>query len=99
MNITVKTIKRNFGFKGIEANDLIIGIPLLFTCIILFALTPLKLVALIMFIIGAFLLVPLSVSKKNRMYKVFILIVIYVLRNKNFVYSKGSEKLNETKAE
>ena len=38
MYITVKSIKRNLGFKGIEVSDIIIALPILILFIILFCL-------------------------------------------------------------
>ena len=87
MYITVKTIKRDLGFKGIELTDVIIGFPILTICILMFSLTTYKIEAIILFIIGAFLLLPINVSKKNRMYKVLILVFNYWFRIKKYVYS------------
>ena len=41
MYITVKSIKRNLGFKGIEVSDIIIALPILILFIVLFCFTPL----------------------------------------------------------
>ena len=40
--------------------------------------------------IGIFSLLPIKVSKKNRMYKVIILIINYLIRNKIFVYKEST---------
>lgn len=92
MYITVKSIKRNLGFKGIEIPDIIIALPIIIIFIILFAFTPLKIPALIFLMIGVFCLLPINVSKKNRMYKVLILIFQYIFRTKIFVYQKDNIK-------
>ena len=42
MYITVKSIKRDLGFKGIEVSDIVIGLPMILLFIILFCFTPLK---------------------------------------------------------
>ena len=38
--------------------------------------------------LGIFSLLPINVSKKNRMYKVVILVVKYLFRTKIYVYKK-----------
>lgn len=88
MYITVKTIKRNLGFKGIELNDILIGFPMITIFVLMFALTSMKIPALVLLVIGVFLLLPISVSKKNRMYKILILVFEYIIRTKTFIYSK-----------
>lgn len=88
MYIVVNSLKRNLGFKGIEINDLLIGVPIIFICIILFIFTTFKIGALVLFMIGIFMLLPISVSKKNRMYKVIALMFKYLFRKKTYIYSK-----------
>jgi len=88
MYIVVNSLKRNLGFKGIEINDLLIGIPIIFICIVLFIFTTFKIGALVLFMIGIFMLLPISVSKKNRMYKVIALMFKYLFRKKTYIYSK-----------
>ncbi|MDO5568579.1 MAG: hypothetical protein Q4G04_00500 [bacterium] len=93
MYITLKTIKRNLGFKGIEVSDIVIALPLIILFIILFAFTPLKIFSLVLLMIGIFCLLPINVSKKNRMYKVLVLIFKYIFRTKIYVYTnKNIEK-------
>lgn len=88
MYITLKTIKRNLGFKGIEISDIIIAFPLVILFIIIFCFTRFKIPAIIFLMLGIFCLLPISVSKKNRMYKVLLLIFKYITRNKIYVYQK-----------
>lgn len=90
--ITVKTIKRNIGFKGIEIADIVIGFPLVAICVILFTLTPLKMPALVLLMVGIFLLLPISVSKKNRMYKVLFLLFQFIVKTKVYIYSMEIDK-------
>lgn len=92
MYIVVNSLKRNLGFKGIELNDLLIGIPIIFIFIILFVFSSLKIESLIFLMVGAFMLLPINVSKKNRMYKVIILLITFLFRNKTYIYSKEKEK-------
>lgn len=47
MYITLKSIKRNLGFKEIEITDIIIGVPIIFLFIILFCFTSLKIPAVV----------------------------------------------------
>ena len=88
MYITLKTIKRDLGFKGIEISDIIIAFPLVILFIIIFYFTRFKIPAIIFLMLGIFCLLPISVSKKNRMYKVLLLIFKYITRNKIYVYQK-----------
>lgn len=92
MYITLSSIKRNLGFKGLEISDLIIGFPFLILFLIIFCFTRLKLFGLTILIIGIFLLIPIKVSQKNRMYKVLILVGSYLFRIKEFTYYKAKRK-------
>lgn len=96
MYITVKSIKRNLGFKGIEISDIVIALPMIILFIVLFCFTPLKIPAIVGLMIGIFCLLPINVSKKNRMYKVIGLIFKFLIREKIFVYqSEGVNKVEE----
>lgn len=99
MYITLKSIKRNLGFKGIEIADIVIAIPLIISFIFLFCFTSLKIPALVGLMIGIFCLLPINVSKKNRMYKVIGLIFKFLIRDKIFVFQKERQvnTLNGTK--
>lgn len=87
MYITIKSIKKTLG-KYIEMTDLYIGLPMLMIFLILFAFTNFKLQALVFLSVCAFLLIPINLSKKNRMYKVVILLFKYVFKCKEYVYLK-----------
>ena len=100
MYITVKSIKRNLGFKGIEISDIIIALPMIILFIVLFCFTPLKIPAIVGLMIGVFCLLPINVSKKNRMYKVIGLMFKFLIREKIFVYQKeGVNKVEEATIE
>lgn len=88
MYITVKSIKRNLGFKGIEISDIVIALPMIITFIVLFCFTPLKIPAIVGLMIGIFCLLPINVSKKNRMYKVIGLMFKFLIREKVYIYQK-----------
>ena len=88
MYITVKSIKRNLGFKGIEISDIVIALPMIILFIVLFCFTPLKIPAIVGLMIGIFCLLPINVSKKNRMYKVIGLMFKFLIREKVFIYQK-----------
>lgn len=98
MYITVKSIKRNLGFKGIEISDIVIALPMIILFIVLFCFTPLKIPAIVGLMIGIFCLLPINVSKKNRMYKIIGLIFKFLFREKFFVYQKEGQvsKVEET---
>ena len=85
--ITIRSVKKTLG-KYIEMQDLYVGLPILFIFLIFFSFTKFKIFALVFFTIGAFLMIPISVSKKNRMYKIFGMLFMYLLRVKDFTYEK-----------
>ena len=87
MYITIKSIKKTLG-KYIEMTDLYIGLPMLMIFLILFAFTNFKLQALVFLSVCAFLLIPINLSKKNRMSKVVILLFKYVFKCKEYIYLK-----------
>lgn len=91
MYITLKSIKRNLGFKGIEISDIAIAIPIIVLFLILFLFTSLKLLAVVLLMIGIFILLPINVSNKNRMYKVILLLIEFLKKEKTFVYQKEEE--------
>jgi len=92
MYITVKSIKRDLGFKGIEITDIVIALPIIILFIIVFCFTRFKIPAIVFLMLGIFSLLPINVSKKNRMYKVMILIFKYITRTRVFVYKKKGVK-------
>lgn len=87
MYITIKSIKNTLG-KYIEMTGLYIGLPMLMLFLILFAFTNFKLQALVFLSVCAFLLITINLSKKNRMYKVVILLFKYVFKCKEYIYLK-----------
>lgn len=90
MYITIKSLKKTLG-KYIELTDVYIGLPLLFIFLIMFSFTNLKMFSLIFLTISIFMLLPVSISKKNRMYKVLFMVIKYITRNKEYTYSKGDD--------
>lgn len=87
MYITINSIKKTLG-KYIELSDLYIGIPMIMTFLTLFAFSSNKLISLVFLTICIFLMIPVNLSKKNRMYKVLGLFFRYVFRCKNYIYIK-----------
>ena len=67
---------------------LYIGLPMLMLFLILFAFTNFKLQALVFLSVCAFLLITINLSKKNRMYKVVILLFKYVFKCEEYIYLK-----------
>ena len=88
MYITISSIKKSLG-KYIEMNDLYIGLPILFLFLTLFSFDATRMLALIILTIGVFLMLPITVSKKNKMYKIVILLFKYLFGVKEFIYMKG----------
>ncbi|MGM9876809.1 MAG: hypothetical protein ACI33S_00755 [Bacilli bacterium] len=87
MYITVTSIKRTLG-KYVEMKDLYIGLPMLFSFLLIFSFTNHKIASLIYLTICFFLMLPIRVSKKNRMYKVVILMIKYLFNCREYTYSK-----------
>ena len=77
--------------------DLYIGLPMLMIFLVLFAFTNLKIQALVFLSICAFLLIPINMSKKNRMYKIMILLVEYIFKNKDYCFFNEDIKENKIK--
>ena len=68
MYITINSIKKTLG-KYIEINDLYIGIPMLILFLSMFSFMSNKIISLIFLTTCIFLMLPINLSKKNRMYK------------------------------
>ena len=79
MYITVKNMNKTLG-KWVEYNDLYIGIPLFIAFLIIFSFTNYKLFSFIFLSISVFIMLPIKLSKKNRMYKVIYLVFRYLFR-------------------
>lgn len=87
MYITINSIKKTLG-KYVELSDLYIGIPMIMTFLTLFAFSSNKLISLVFLTICIFLMIPVNLSKKNRMYKVLGLFFRYVFKCKAYIYMK-----------
>lgn len=87
MYITINSMKKTLG-KYIEVMDLYIGIPMLLVFLSFFSFSTNKLFSLIFLTICVFLMLPIYVSKKNRMYKVLWLFISYIFRCKKYIYFK-----------
>ena len=75
MYITLESPKRKLGLFDLEFQDLIVGGILTIFFIIFFTIEQYQ-IGLIFILAGIFLLVPVSFSKQNRMYKLIILFII-----------------------
>lgn len=87
MYITLTSLKKTLG-KYIELSDLFIGLPSLIIFIILFSIPVTRLISLIFLSIVVFLLIPINLSKKNRMYKVMYLVLKYLFKSKEYIFEK-----------
>lgn len=85
MYITIKSINKTLG-KYIELKDLYIGLPSLIAFLILFSIPITRMISLIFLSIVLFLMIPVNLSKKNRMYKVIFLVFKYIFRIKEYIY-------------
>lgn len=87
MYITINSIKKTLG-KYIEMTDLYIAIPMIMTFLILFAFSSHKLFSLVFLTVCVFLMIPVQLSQKNRMYKVLGLFFTYIFKCKDYIYFK-----------
>lgn len=85
MYITIKSLNKTLG-KYIELKDLYIGLPSLIAFLILFSIPITRMISLIFLSIVLFLMIPVNLSKKNRMYKVIFLVFKYIFRIKEYIY-------------
>ena len=90
MYITVKSLKKTLG-KYIELTDLYIGVPSLIIFIILFAIPFTRMLSLMFLATILFLMIPVNLSKKNRMYKVMYLVFKYIFKCKDYIFIKEDE--------
>lgn len=91
MYITLQSVDRKVGFKGVEATDLIVGLPLFFILLLMFSFSQLRIISIILFVISAFMFIPVTLSKKNRMYKIIYLVFSFFIKNKVFLYNKEGD--------
>jgi len=92
MYIIVSDTKRKVGFKGLEVSDIVVGLPLFIILLLLFSFENLRMIALILLVIAVFMFLPISLSKKNRMYKVIFLTLSYFNRTKKYIYFKKEKE-------
>ena len=95
MFITIKSLKKTLG-KYIEFQDLYIALPCFILFLILFSINATRLFSLVLFSILVFMMIPINLSKKNRMYKVMFLVFKYLINSKEYIYMKESDE-SETK--
>lgn len=93
MYITVPSIKKTLG-KYIEMRDLYIGLPMLFSFLIIFSFSSHKIASLIYLTVCVFLMLPVKVSKKNRMYKVAILLFKYLFNCREYSYKRNGDEVD-----
>lgn len=87
MYITVKSLKKTLG-KYVEINDLYIGLPSIIIFLTLFSIPTTRILSLIFLACTLFLMIPITLSKKNRMYKIMLLVIRYIFKNKEYIYFK-----------
>ena len=92
MYIAITSLKKTLG-KYIELKDLYIGLPSLIIFLILFLIKPTRMFSLIFLAIILFLMIPINLSKKNRMYKVMHLVLKFLFKCKEYVYIKDWNRL------
>ena len=87
MYITINSIKKTLG-KYIEMTDLYIGIPMVMTFLTMFSFVTNKLPSIIFLTVCIFLMIPIQLSQKNRMYKIIGLFFSYLFKIKDYIYFK-----------
>jgi len=85
MYITINSLKKTLG-KYFEMTDLYISLPIIFIFLIMFSFTNFKLESLVFLTVSIFLMLPINLSKKNRMYKIIFLLFRYLLKTKEYIY-------------
>lgn len=85
MYITLQTTKRNLGLFNLEVKDIVLASVFALAFIILFSLGFIQ-TAIITIISGVFLLIPVSFSQQNRIYKLILLVGKFLFKKKNFYY-------------
>lgn len=88
MYITVQKVKKDLGFHNLEYQDVVIGFIAGFLFFLFFCFSPFKLFGIFLLILGTFSLIPITVSQKNRMYKIIGLIILYFLRKKIYIWER-----------
>lgn len=98
MYITLKSLRKTLG-KYIEYTDLYIALLSIILFLILFMIKDTRIISLIFISIVLFMLIPINLSKKNRMYKIIGMFFSYIFRCKNYIYLKedNSEKQERRK--
>ena len=85
MYITLKSIKRNLGLFNLEFEDLMLGGIFILIFTVLFLLKAYT-IAIVIISVGAMSFVPIDFSKCNRMYKLFLLFIDYLFKNKKYYF-------------
>ena len=94
MYITIKSLNKNLG-KFVELQDLFIGLPMLFLFLILFSIETTRMFSLIILVIGLFMLIPVNVSNKNRMYKLIKLVFNFMFKSKMYIFYTEEKEVNK----
>ena len=87
MYITVKSLKKTLG-KYIEFMDLYIILPCIIAFVVLFSIPFTRFFSIIFITVVIFLMLPINLSQKNRMYKVMHLVFKYLFKCKEYIYWK-----------
>ena len=88
MFITLKSIKRNLGLFNLEVSDIIIGTIFVVLFIITFLLKFYTL-AIVIIAIGILSLVPVDFSKANRMYRLFLIFIKFMVKDKVYYFYRN----------
>lgn len=87
--VTLNFNKKNFGFKGLELTDFVLfGIGVIMFIIISSNTSNFE-IPIFFLITYAFLLIPIQLSNKNRIYKILFMVFIYYLNKHYYIYKKN----------
>ena len=95
--VTIESEKRNLGLKGLEVADFVLAISgLVLFIFFIIGLGQIEF-AFYFIVVWGFMMLPVNMSNKNRIYKIVWMLIIYALNNHIFLYEKDKKEgaLNE----
>ncbi len=87
MYITLQSVKRNLGLFNLELEDLFVGAGFILAFTIIFLLH-FYTISIVVISLGILSLIPVDFSKQNRMYKLFVLFVKFIFKDRYYYFYK-----------
>ncbi len=91
--ITIDSTKKNLGVKNFEFSDFLFGTIILVVTLITMSVFNQPKLGLAFMIIGIFLLMPINISNKNRVYKIVYMIAYYFFHIHTYVFLKNEKEV------